>query len=155
VKKGNMRIKRQDLTEVLSLLSKVAQKKPSLEILRSYERVVPKFSSYDVTVDPKKLSKIVKRANDIGISHAKVVAGATLSFAVVSEERDEVALVYRPDEPGYPDDEEHVFGLNLAFLLDALKGAASAKLSLSGSLDPIRIDSDNGDRIAVLMPCRI
>lgn len=120
-----------------------------------YDQVVPKFSSYDVTVDPKKLSKVVKRASDIGISHAKVVANGALSFTVTSEERDEVTLVYRPEEPGCPDDEEHVVGLNLAFVLDALKGETAAKFSLGGSMDPLRIDSDNGARIAVVMPCRI
>jgi DNA polymerase-3 subunit beta len=120
-----------------------------------YEQAIPNADQpIQLTVKTRSLAKALKRIDSLSETHGvKIVVNDVINISSSDPDVGETTVVVEPVEniPNGPDLE---IGFNIVYLIDAIKGTDKARLCLSDSLSPLRVDLDDG-RLSVVMPMRL
>ncbi len=120
-----------------------------------WKQVVPTTNETSLTVDTKAFAKALKKVGTLSSSKGiRMVVNGVITLSSKDHEAGEASIEFEPIENNHSG-EDTVLGINAPFLIDALgKGKETATISLSGQLDPLRIDV--GDTCTgVVMPMRV
>ncbi len=120
-----------------------------------YESVIPTASSVRFSVDKKAFSKALKRVGSLSKGKGiRMTINGVITLASNDPEFGEARIEVTPVE-NYHNGPDLIAGFEMAYLLDAVgKGNGTARFSMNGQLDPVRVDLD-GELTSVVMPMRI
>lgn len=121
----------------------------------SYEQIIPDVDQpIQLTVETKPLAKAIKRIGSLSKAlSVKIVVNDMINISSSDPDVGEISVVIEPIENIHEGPDLEI-GFNMAYLIDAIKGTDKVRLCLSNSLNPLRIDSDDG-RLSVVVPIRL
>ncbi|MCP4607040.1 MAG: DNA polymerase III subunit beta [Proteobacteria bacterium] len=137
-----------------TLESKVTQ-----ETYPPIDQVIPKNNETEIVIDAPKFTKALKRICSLSKDRnfgVKLTINGVIEMTSANPSVGEATMIVEPVSSNHCSDEEDVvLGINSAYLLDALaKEKERVTMSLSGPLDPVRFDYEDG-RVGVVMPMRV
>ncbi len=121
------------------------------------DQVIPSRTETQLVVDAKMLTKAVKKMRALSKNPGiKMTVNGVIEMTSANPSVGEATMIVEPVSSNHPSDAPDIeLGFNSAYLLDSMaKEKGEVRIGLSGPLDPVRFDYEDG-RIGVVMPMRV